>query len=170
MIGRLCWPVLAVSIAAVPQARPDRPAAVDSRSPVRWSASVTDAARVVHPGDRFDVAVSAELDQGWHLYSLAPVPQGPAPTIIGLPAGQAFSLSGEIAEPLPQTKYDSTFDRETSFFEDAVTFVVPVKAAAGAKPGAQPVNVAVSFQACDSHVCLPPGRVVVSAGVTVKDR
>jgi thiol:disulfide interchange protein DsbD len=165
MIGRVLWlPAIALFATGQP---PSQTPATQARDPVRWSANVTDAKRAVRPGDRFDVQLSAQLDQGWHLYSLTPVPQGPAPTIIGLPDGQPFALAGEITEPLPQSRYDPNFDRDTWYFDDAVTFVVPVKVEATARPGAQSVSVAVSFQVCDSHLCLPPKRVVVAAALTV---
>jgi thiol:disulfide interchange protein DsbD len=170
MVGRIgCLPAIVVLAAAATQSRPAAPppAAAESRAPVRWVASVADPASALRPGDRVAVQLSAELEAGWHLYSLTPVPQGPAPTIVGLSAGQPFSLAGDITEPLPQTKYDPTFDRDTSYFEDAVTFVLPVKVDAAVKPGAQSINVLVSYQVCDSHICLPPARVTVAAAVTV---
>ena len=116
MVGRIgCLPAIVVLAAAVTQARPaalQTPAA-ESRAPVRWVASVADPVRALRPGDRVNVQLTAELDSGWHIYSLTPVPQGPAATIVGLPAGQPFALAGEITEPLPQTKYDPNFDRDT---------------------------------------------------------
>jgi thiol:disulfide interchange protein DsbD len=169
MIARAWWlPALATLVAAAPQTRPaPPPAAGQTRDPVRWSASIADPKRAVRAGDRVEIQLSATLDQGWHLYSLTPVPQGPSPTTIGLPAGQPFALAGDITEPLPQVKYDPNFDRETSFFEDAVTFVLPIKIEAAARPGAHTVNIAVSFQVCDSRLCLPPARLVVSAPLTI---
>ena len=108
-------PAIALSVGAGPQTKPRAPQSpADSRGPVRWSASVADPKRAVRAGERVDVQLTAELDKGWHIYSLAPVPQGPAPTTVGLPAGQPFALAGDITEPLPQTKYDPNFDRDTS--------------------------------------------------------
>ena len=73
-----------------------------------------------------------------------------------------------VNEPLPQTKYDPTFDRDTSFFEDAVTFVLPLRVDAAAKPGTQSASIVVSYQVCDSRICLPPARVTVSVPLTIK--
>ena len=74
-------PVLVLSVGAVPQTAPTAPqGTAQSRDPVRWSASVPDPKRTVRAGERVDVQLTAELDTGWHIYSLAPVPQGPAPT------------------------------------------------------------------------------------------
>lgn len=170
MVGRIgCLPAIVVLAAAATQSRPaaPQPSADESHAPVRWAANVSDPARVLRPGDRVSVQLTAELDAGWHLYSLTPVSQGPAPTIVGLPAGQPFALAGDITEPLPQTKYDPNFDRDTSYFEDAVTFVLPVRVDGAVKPGAQSISVLVSFQVCDGRVCLPPSRVSVAAPVTV---
>ena len=161
-------PVLVLSAGAV-QTRPAAPQTpAESRDPVRWSASVADPKRALRAGERVDVQLTAELEMGWHLYSLTPVPQGPAPTIIGLPAGQPFALAGEISEPLPQTKYDPNFDRATSYFEDAVTFVLPVQVDAAAKAGTASASIIVSYQVCDSRICLPPARVTVSLPLTIR--
>ena len=152
---RWVWwvPVLVLSAGAVPQTAPTAPQTpAQSRDPVRWSASVAESqTRGARGRARVDVQLTAELDTGWHIYSLSPVPQGPAPTIVGLPAGQPFALAGDITEPLPQTKYDPNFDRDTSFFEDAVTFVLPVKVDAAARPGTQSASIVVSYQVCDSQ-------------------
>lgn len=171
MVRRIgCLPAIVFLAAAATQARPatTQTPAAESRAPVRWVASVGDPAGALRPGDRVNVQLTAELDPGWHIYSLTPVPQGPAPTIVGLSAGQPFALAGDITEPLPQTKYDPTFDRDTSYFEDAVTFVLPVKIDAAAKPGTQSARIIVSYQVCDSHICLPPARVTVSVPLTIK--
>ena len=168
---RWVWwiPVLVLSVGAAPQTAPTAPQPpAQSRDPVRWSASVADSKRAVRAGERVDVQLTADLDTGWHIYSLSPVPQGPAPTIVGLPAGQPFALAGDITEPLPQTKYDPNFDRDTSYFEDAVTFVLPVKVDAAARPGTQSASIVVSYQVCDSRICLPPVRVTVSVPLTIK--
>lgn len=170
MVGRIgCLPAIVVLAAAATQSRPaaPQPSPADSRAPVRWVASIADPAHALRPGDRVNVQLTAELEAGWHIYSLTPVPQGPAPTIVGLPAGQPFALAGDITEPLPQTKYDPNFDRDTSYFEDAVTFVLPVSVDSSARAGTQSVSIVASYQVCDSRICLPPARAAVAASVTI---
>ena len=156
-------PVLVLSAGAVPQtgtAAPQTPA--ESRDPVRWSASVADPKRAVRAGERVDVQLTAELDTGWHIYSLSPVPQGPAPTIVGLPAGQPFALAGEISRAAAADQVRS----ELRPCHVVLRGCGDVRAARASRcrgqAGTASASIIVSYQVCDSRICLPPARVTVS--------
>ena len=49
-----------------------------------------------------------------------------------------------------------------------MTFVLPVRVDAAAKPGTQSASIVVSYQVCDSGLCLPPARAIVSVTLTIK--
>jgi len=143
--------------------------AVEARRPVVFTAALADPARPAAPGDRIDVRLTARLEAGWHLYAVTPAtPQGPTATVISIPANQPFALAGPIDQPPPRVAYDANFDRDTMFFEDEVTFGVPVKVGVGAKAGARSVALSVAYQMCDARICLPPTQAIVSAPVTIR--
>ena len=129
-------------------------------NPVTWK--LQDApAKPVKAGGRFTVNVVAQIEEGWHLYSMKPLPDGPIPTRVWLPEGQPFRLAGEIKAPAPQTLQDPNFNMEVEFYEGRTVFSVPVLAASGAQADPRSMEVSASYQACNDKLCLPPRTVKI---------
>ena len=144
---------MAVSLAAAP---PD---------PVAWKLATPPAA--VKAGGRFSAKLLAVVQEGWHLYSLKPMAEGPIPTRIWIAEGQPFTLAGPIQSPEPQVMQDPSFGMEVELFEGEAVFTVPVRVTAGAAPGAQKLVVSASYQTCNNKLCLPPKTVKVEVPVTI---
>jgi len=144
---------MAVSLAAAP---PD---------PVAWKLQIPSAA--VKAGGRFSAKLLAAVQEGWHLYSLKPIAEGPIPTRIWIAEGQPFTLTGAIQSPEPQVMQDPSFGMEVELFEGEAVFTVPVRVTAGATPGAQKLVVSASYQTCNNKLCLPPRTVKVEVPVTI---
>ena len=96
-------------------------------NPIKWSLKAVGSSAPLKPGDRFVLELSAQIDKGWHLYSTEQVEAGPKPTRITLPAGQAFEQAGEIDSPAPHSSFDTNFQVETEFYEESVTFAIPLR-------------------------------------------
>jgi hypothetical protein len=144
----------AVALAAAP---PD---------PVAWK--VADApAKPVKAGARFTVKLVATIQQGWHMYSMKPVEDGPIPTRVWLAEGQPFRLAGAVKADEPETVQDPTLHMEVELYNGAANFVLPVQAIAGAPPGAQNMILSASYQTCNNSLCLPPKTVKVEVPVTI---
>jgi thiol:disulfide interchange protein DsbD len=150
--------LIAVAFVAAPAAAQD---------PVHWSAASPD--KPVVPGAIFDVAVTAAIDDEWHVYSITQGPGGPIPTTITVPSGQPFSRAGAIVGPAPTTKYDPNFEIDTETHDGTATFTVPVRFAAGATATAA-LRLAITYQACTERLCLPPRSVVLSVRLTAGAR
>ena len=133
--------------------------------PVAWKAAAPAAALKV--GARFTLKVTAEVQEGWHLYSLKPMAEGPIPTRIWIAEGQPFALAGAIQAPPPEIEQDPSFGMEVELYEGEAVFSLPVKVAAGAAPGAQKLTVSAAYQSCNNKLCLPPKTVKVEVPVTV---
>ena len=71
----------------------------------------------IKAGARFNLKLLAAVQQGWHLYSLKPMAEGPIPTRIWIAEGQPFSLAGAVQSPEPQVVQDPTFGMEVELFE-----------------------------------------------------
>jgi len=110
--------------------------------PIKWSAATK--ATSVRPGAAFEVQVTAQIAEGWHLYSLTQPPP-PIATRISVPAGQPFALAGTIDGPPPHTAFDQSFGIDTEFYEDSATFVMSLKAAADAPGGKRKVRIDAYF-------------------------
>jgi len=134
--------------------------------PVAWKLQNPPAA-LVKAGARFNVKLLAEVQDGWHLYSLKPMVEGPIPTRIWIAEGQPFSLAGAVQAPDPQVMQDASFGMEVELYEGEAVFTLPVRVASGAAPGAQKLVVSASYQSCNNKLCLPPKTVKVEVPITI---
>ena len=134
--------------------------------PVAWKLQNPPAAPV-KAGARINVKLLAEVQDGWHLYSLKPMVEGPIPTRIWIAEGQPFSLAGAVQAPDPQVMQDASFGMEVELYEGEAVFTLPVRVAPGAAPGAQKLVVSASYQSCNNKLCLPPKTVKVEVPVTI---
>jgi DsbC/DsbD-like thiol-disulfide interchange protein len=146
--------VLAVTLIAAPA------------DPVAWKLQTASAAPV-KPGARFTVKLLSTVQNGWHLYSMKPMAEGPIATRIWISEGQPFSLAGPVQAPDPQVVQDPTLGMEVELYEGEAQFTLPVKIAPGTTPGAHPLVVSASYQSCNDKICLPPKTVKVELPVTV---
>jgi len=85
--------------------------------PVKWSY----AAKMISKTEAV-VFLKATIDDGWHIYSAYQQEGGPVPTAITFTPSAAYSLSGKLIEPNPQSKYEKSFKMPVSYFEDEVIF------------------------------------------------
>lgn len=144
-------------------------AAALGQNPTKWSLEVLDSKELfVKKGDRLTVGLTAEIEPGWHLYAIDLPAGGPIPTAISVAPGAPFDLDGKPTSPKPITKFDPNFNIDTSFFDERVTFAVPLKATGDADASA--IALDVRFQLCTDTICLPPRikRVTLSGEEDVK--
>jgi thiol-disulfide isomerase/thioredoxin len=132
------------------------PAQETEIDPIKWSLQIKTAAASVKAGDQFLVQLTAQFENGWHLYSTDQIEGGPKPTRISLPSGQAFEKAGEIDSPGPRTSFDPNFQVETQFYDQPVTFDLPVRVLPSATGGSTKLLIEVRYQTCTQTVCLPP--------------
>lgn len=141
---------------------------IGSQGPVRWQASATPAE--AKRGGRVSVKLSASIDDGWHIYALTQGRGGPEPLAIRLAERQPFTLAGSVTSPAPSVKFDQNFGADVAEHEGNTAFVVPVAVASNAPIGAQTLTVTARYQACDSHICLPPQTAELRMGVNIASR
>jgi DsbC/DsbD-like thiol-disulfide interchange protein len=131
-------------------------AAGKPEEPVTWTAALDKSSTRPMPGGELNVAITASIKDGWHLYSTEEPKGGPRPTVISLPAGQPFEIAGDIDSGIPETALDDNFGLKTDYYEGSATFTFPVKIAATATPGRQKLQVEVRYQSCTKQLCMPP--------------
>jgi len=133
------------------------------QNPVSWSIKTSPSS--LKPGDKFTTQVTAQIQAGWHTYSITQGAGGPIPTRITVPDGQSFKLAGTVSGPRPHVALDPNFEINTETYEGSATFKVPIVVAPDATAGEQALNVNVRYQACNDKNCLPPRTVKLSAPV-----
>ena len=153
--------VLALMIAAGAHVSAQRPADV-----VRWSAGA--AGLAVKAGATVPVEITADVQEGWHLYALSQPKSGPIPLLFAVAKGKPFEIRAkEIVAPKAEVVKDPNFNLETHQYDGKVTFKVPVSAARTATPGAHAVPIEITFQACGNGICLRPFTQTLSIDLTV---
>jgi len=145
-----------LAAAAVPAAPPD---------PVAWKLEGAPE-KPLKPGARFTLRLVAKIQDGWHLYSLKPMAEGPIPTRIWLAEGQPFALAAAVRGPAPRVVDDPAFGMEVELYEGEATFTLPLRIGE-ASGGVQKLLVNASYQSCNNKICLPPKTVRVEAAVSV---
>ncbi len=136
-------------------------------NPVSWKLE-NGPVKAVKPGARFTVKLLADIDEGWHMYSMKLLEDGPIPTRIWIGEGQPFQLAGAVAAPPPETVRDPNFNMEVEFYAGRAAFTLPVRVSPQAPVGAQKLQVSASYQSCNEKMCLPPKTVKVEAPVEIR--
>ena len=124
--------------------------------PVRWNLTGGSGARVVPSGRTVDVTIEADIEKGWHIYSLTQKPGGPIPLRIQLLGAADVGVRGAIRAPKPITKFDPNFRIETELHRGKPKFTLPVGVPAGSLTGKRDLQIAARYQACSETLCLPP--------------
>ncbi|MDA2923569.1 thioredoxin family protein [Acidobacteria bacterium AH-259-L09] len=118
-------------------------------------------------GSQAEAVLSADIDEGWHLYSMSQPPGGPIPTSISVVENAVFSPAGSVKQPLPLTWFDQNFDINTEYFEGKVDFLIPFKVQPTAPSGTHSLPVKVRFMMCSDTLCLPPKNKTLMTQVNV---
>ena len=119
--------------------------------PISWEASVEKENDSI-----FTLIFTANLEDGWHLYSqkeadidIAPI----ATTFSYNNTEENFELLGETTEPDIEPIYDKVFEADITYFEDEAVFRQQIKV----QPESDPEIIAeIYFSVCDDEKCLPP--------------
>jgi DsbC/DsbD-like thiol-disulfide interchange protein len=132
--------------------------------PVAWTAE--GPAKPVKAGARFQAKLVARIQDGWHMYGLKTVADGPIATRIWVAEGQPAQLAAPVQGTTPQTMQDASFNMEVQLYEGEASFTLPLRLTAGAPAGAHKILVNASYQTCDNKICLPPKTVKLEVPVT----
>ena len=114
--------------------------------PVHFAASA--GPTPAHPGEVVTVTIKAQIDPGWHVYSVVPAATGPAATQMTA-LGDAAPL-GQTAEDAPISHFDANFQTQVAYHEASATFSRQFRVRSAAQA------VTLHYQTCNDHVCLPP--------------
>ena len=114
--------------------------------PVQWSATTK---RI--DASKFEVVISASIDEGWHLYSTKLPEGGPLPTNFSFEKPVGYKLIGNIKEvSKSKTEHDEIFNLDLSYFEGEAVFSQLIEV----DTDEAPINITVEFQACYADKCI----------------
>lgn len=111
----------------------------------------------VRAGERFQVRLDIEIDQGWHIYGIEDASIG-IKTTVKLAKDGSFEIDGGISsDPKPEREPDRSEDIPGyDYYTGKVVFTVPVRAKSSLRPGDAKLKGSFGFQECSDSACLQP--------------
>lgn len=120
--------------------------------PIEWRHEISSESPSI--GDEVEVIFRAEIESNWYLYSSDFDPDlGPMVTTFEFESPEGYRLIGDILPINPQTKYDSIFEGDYTYFKKKAEFRQKIKLEEG------PVTIkgTYSYQVCSDidGKCIP---------------
>ncbi len=114
------------------------------------------------PGSTVTLKITAKLNPGWHIYTQAKTQEGDGPrnTIFDLFDTAGLERAGDWkADRKPESRAEPAFENQVfQYFEDEVTWTIPLKVPADAAAGKKQIRVQASYQVCNAQSCSFPGH------------
>jgi hypothetical protein len=132
---------------------------------VQWTASMDSNAAVAR-GSKATVELSADVQEGWHVYALTQPPGGPTALRVTLDPNDVAQLAGPPSGTIPEKRHDPSFDLETQSYSHSFALHLPVRVKPRAG-GGQLIPVSIRFQTCSDRECQPPRTVHLSVPIDV---
>lgn len=102
----------------------------------------------------FEVCITANISEGWYIYSHYTPENGPMPTTISYENNASIDTVSKIVEVgKMELKFDSSFGTEVRLFRNKVAFVQLITLK-GKLPVMLKCN--VDYMGCNAEMCLPP--------------
>ncbi len=138
------------------------PALAQGPNNVQWSLKLDPATSA--PGSKVLARVEAQIDPGWHVYSMSSA--GAIPTTVKV-APNAAIAKVRIFQAPPKKAYDPNFQLDTETYEGSAVFLLELQLKPDAPAGPTDISAEVRYQTCNDTVCIPPRRKTVTAALTV---
>ena len=118
-------------------------------TPVSWTFS-----HEMLSDNEFELSFTANIDEGWYIYSQSLADDGPVPTEFTFQETNNYKLLGDVIEEKSNEEYDPNFDMMLKFFKDKTTF----KQRVSLEDISQSVTIKgeIYYMTCDDKQCLPP--------------
>ena len=117
-------------------------------TPVHWKFASTKIDQ-----DKYAVSFTADIDNGWHLYSQFLKSGGPVPTSFKFDQTRGLSLAGKVTEkPAALSGFDQSFQMTICYHEHQVTFTQIVNT----KDTGAHLTGSLNYMVCSGQKCLPP--------------
>ena len=173
ILSRTCLPVCLVLIGLVfagssvvcAADEPPKPAQKDSSlraKPKDVVLTTSVQPSEARPGSTVTFKITAKLNPGWHIYTQAKTQEGDGPrnTIFDLFDTAGLERAGDWkADRKPESRAEPAFENQVFlYFEDEVSWTIPLKVPANAAAGKKQIRVQASYQVCNAQSCSFPGH------------
>lgn len=120
----------------------------------------------VKPGETFEVAVTLQIEEGWHLYAQNPEIDFLIPTTVEAISTPNVSF-GDVRAPQAEEKFDALLQQTMNTYIGEITFYVPVTISAEEEAGTVEFTLEVMTQACDNRSCLAPQTTALELSIEI---
>ena len=126
-------------------------------NPVKWKTATEKIS-----DSTYNLVITANIEENWHLYSQNVPEDGPIPTAFTFTKSDDFELIGKPAEEEGHTVDDKVFNMKIKYFENKATFKQKIKIISN-----KTLNIKgeVEFMTCDDTSCLPPTYIDLSFSI-----
>ena len=116
--------------------------------PVKWTFQVKGLNE-----NESELVFTAQLDEGWHLYSQHTDPNGPFGISFQFTPSKDYALKGKVSEPKPHEEFDKDFNCTVRSFSGRVVFRQKIE-----RLSAKDFKVkgTYSYQLCNNGSCIAP--------------
>jgi len=129
-----------------------------------------DAPAQVAPGESFDVTVTIDVAEGYHIYGPSVAGSGVSPTRLALLAPTATFQQVQFPEPTTMT--DPATGRDVPVYRGRVAVTATLKlddeASADAPAGDRPITLRLTAQPCDARACYQPAAIDLPIDISRK--
>lgn len=105
----------------------------------------------------YDLLFNVTIEDGWHMYSLNEVKDGPLPTVFKFDKSSDYELVGKVKQSQPIKEFDKVFELNVEYYEHKATFTQRVKLKTDKKIK---ITGKYEYQVCTDTKCdlSPPGE------------
>lgn len=136
--------------------------------PVVWSLKLETPDAPIGAGEKINLLLTADIQNGWHLYSTEESgSDGPFATQIKLPDDSPFRLTGPVISPEASVSFDPNFDQNVSYYENTQVFKLPVEVKPDSQSGEQVIKVLIKYQVCSGMTCHAPKQETVIIRISI---
>lgn len=121
------------------------------KQPAKWSFN----AKKINT-TTYEIHLTANLEEGWHIYSQTTPDGGPVATKIKFASNPLIAVQGATTEVgKPEKKHEAIFGVDVKQFSNKVDFVQVVKLKGKVKTN---ITGSVDYMTCNDRECLPPSN------------
>lgn len=119
--------------------------------------SMQSSLSVFHPGSTGYLALTADIQQGWHINSNEPLDSYLIPTVLEFHAAKGIEIL-RIIYPAPTVRKLAISKNDMSLYDGTVVFGAEIRISKDCKPGRYPIEAMLSYQGCNDISCIEPAR------------
>ncbi len=136
--------------------------------PATVTVSASSSKDAVAPGESFEVTLTLDIREGWHIYANGVQSESLIPTSVAVRSETPLAVERMIY-PEPTTLEGALYPTPVAVYEGTTQIRAIVHFDQSTTPGSATINVLHRHQACDDRACQPPVEEVTSLQINIAE-